>query len=168
MMRFGAILFAAAFSVQPLPQADGPLEPSVQNEVDHALDKGERWLEKNFKVDKESKVNKEFKVDKESNDLNDPKILNDLKPINDPNDPKPLNDLNDPNDPKILNDLKLLNDLNDPNDLKDLKAQLGLTNGQTRVEMALKLVSSQRGGGWWLTDTNSAPTRLAVEILKGL
>ena len=49
MMRFGAILFAAAFSVQPLPQADGPLEPSVQNEVDHAIDKGERWLEKNFK-----------------------------------------------------------------------------------------------------------------------
>ena len=162
MMRFGAILFAAAFSVQPLPQADGPLEPSVQNEVDHAIDKGERWLEKNFKVnkefkvDKESKVDKEFKVDKESkvdkdsNDLKAPKILNDLKPLNDPNNP---------NDLKIFNDLKGFN---------DLKAQLGLTNGQTRVEMALKLVSSQRGGGWWLTDTNAAPTRLAVKILKGL
>ena len=144
MMRFGAILFAAAFSVQPLPQADGPLEPSVQNEVDHAIDKGERWLEKNFKVNKEFKVDKESKVDKDSNDLKAPKILNDLKPLNDPNNP---------------NDLKIL---------KDLKAQLGLTNGQTRVEMALKLISSQRGGGWWLTDTNSAPTRLAVEILKGL
>ena len=120
MMRFGAILFAAAFSVQPLPQADGPLEPSVQNEVDHAIDKGERWLEKNFKVDKESKVNKE------SNDRKAPKIL------------------------------------------KDLKARLGLTNVQTRVEMALKLVSSQRGGGWWLVETNAAPTRLAIEILKGL
>ena len=129
MMRFGAILFAAAFSAQPLPQADGPLEPSVQNEVDHAIDNGERWLEKNFKVDKVSKVDKEFK------------------------------DLNDPNDP---NDLKHLKHSN------DLKAQLGLTNGQTRVEMALKLISSQRGGGWWLTDTNAAPTRLAVEILKGL
>ena len=126
MMRFGAILFAAAFSVQPLPQADGPLEPSVQNEVDHAIDKGERWLEKNFKADKEVKVDKK---------------------------------LNAPNDPKHPNDLKHLN---------DLKAQLGLTNGQTRVEKALKLVSSQRGGGWWLVETNAAPTRLAIEILKGL
>lgn len=126
MMRFGAILFAAAFSVQPLPQADGPLEPSVQNEVDHAIDKGERWLEKNFKADKEVKVDKK---------------------------------LNAPNDPKHPNDLKHLN---------DLKAQLGLTNVQTRVEMALKLVSSQRGGGWWLVETNAAPTRLAIEILKGL
>ena len=135
MMRFGAILFAAAFSVQPLPQADGPLEPSVQNEVDHAIDKGERWLEKNFKADKEFKGNKEFKVDKEFKDLNDP------------------------------NDIK---HLKHSNDLNDLKSQLGLTNGQTRVEMALKLVSSQRGGGWWLTDTNAAPTRLAVEILTGL
>ena len=44
MMRFGAILFAAAFSVQPLPQADGPLEPSVQNEVDHAIAMGEKAL----------------------------------------------------------------------------------------------------------------------------
>ena len=126
MMRFCATVIAAAFSVQPLPQADGPLEPSVQNEVDHAIDKGERWLEKNFKADKEVKVDKK---------------------------------LNAPNDPKHPNDLKHLN---------DLKAQLGLTNGQTRVEMALKLISSQRGGGWWLTDTNAAPTRLAVEILKGL
>ena len=165
MMRFGAILFAAAFSVQPLPQADGPLEPSVQNEVDHAIDKGERWLEKNFKVDKESKVNKEskvdkeFKVDKDSNDLKAPKILNDLKPLNDPNNP---------NDLKIFNDLKGFNDLNDLKILNDLKAQLGLTNVQTRVEMALKLVSSQRGGGWWLVETNAAPTRLAIEILKGL
>ena len=32
------MLFAAAFAVRPLPRADGPLEPSIQNEVDHALD----------------------------------------------------------------------------------------------------------------------------------
>ena len=49
MMRICAIMIAAAFSVQPLPQADGPLEPSVQNEVDHAIDLGEKWLERNFK-----------------------------------------------------------------------------------------------------------------------
>jgi hypothetical protein len=34
--------------------------------------------------------------------------------------------------------------------------------------MAIKLISSQKGGGWWITPTNAAPTRLAVEILKGL
>ena len=39
-----AILFAASFGIQPLPQPDGPLEPSVQNEVDHAVALGERWL----------------------------------------------------------------------------------------------------------------------------
>jgi hypothetical protein len=128
MMRFGAILFAAAFSVQPLPQADGPLEPSVQNEVDHAIDKGERWLEKNFK---------------------------DIGRGTRPACPRSRGT----RDPTMITN---------PQDSNDLKAQLGLTNGQTRVEMALKLVSSQRGGGWWLTDTNAAPTRLAVKILKGL
>ena len=46
--------------------------------------------------------------------------------------------------------------------------QLGLTNGQTRTEIALKLISTQKGGGWWLFETNAAPTRLAVKILKGL
>jgi hypothetical protein len=123
MTRLCAMAFAAVFSAQPLPQADGPLEPSVQNEVDHAIDLGERWLEKTFKADKASKVDK---------------------------------DLTDTKNPKCLKTLE------------DLGALLGLTNGQTRVEMAMKLVSSQRGGGWWLTDTNAAPTRLAVEILKGL
>ena len=111
-------MIAAAFSVQPLPQADGPLEPSVQNEVDHAIELGERWLERNFKG------------------------LKDFK------------------------DIKGIKDIKDVKDI--IKGQLGLTNGQTRAEMALRLVSSQKGGGWWLVETNAAPTRLAVEILKGL
>lgn len=117
MMRFCAMMIAATFSVRPLPQADGPLEPSVQNEVDHAIDIGEKWLERNFK------------------------------------DSKDLKDIEAPKDLKALN---------------DLKGQLGLTNGQTRTETALKLVSAQKGGGWWLFETNAAPTRLAVKILKGL
>ena len=113
MMRFGAILMiAAAFSAQPLPQADGPLEPSVQNEVDHAIDTGERWL-----------------AGLAAHDL--------LKSATNP-------------EPRVTS------------------RELGLTNGQTRVEIALKLVSTQKGGGWWLTETNAAPTRAAVEILKGL
>ena len=120
MMRFCATVIAAAFSVQPLPQADGPLEPSVQNEVDHAIDMGERWLEKNFK---------------------------DIGRGTRPACPQPR-------------------EACDPADA--LKAQLGLTNGQSRAEVALKLVSTQKGGGWWLTETNAAPTRLAIDILKGL
>ena len=122
MMRFCATVIAAAFSVQPLPQADGPLEPSVQNEVDHAIDMGERWLEK-------------IEI----------RRLEDKPPCHGrASCPRRA----------VTNEFTM--------------GELGLTNGQTRVEMALRLVSSQRGGGWWLVETNAAPTRLAVEILKGL
>ena len=128
MMRFCAMVFAAAFSVQPLPQADGPLEPSVQNEVDHAIDMGERWLEKNFKGTGRG-TRPECPQSRGTRDSSE---------------------------------------TGQPPSCKDLKAQLGLTNGQTRAEIALKLISSQKGGGWWLVETNAAPTRLAVRILKGL
>jgi len=143
MMRFGAILFAAAFSVQPLPQADGPLEPSVQNEVDHAIDKGERWLER---------VEMRRLEDK-------PPYHGRARPLDAPFVKGAGNCCAHDGRARcpqraVTNDFTM--------------AQLGLTNGQTRVEMALKLISSQRGGGWWLTETNAAPTRLAVEILKGL
>ena len=122
MTRLCAMAFAAVFSAQPLPQADGPLEPSVQNEVDHAIDLGKRWLE-----------------------MVEMRRLDDKPPCRGrARCPQRA----------VTNDCTM--------------ALLGLTNGQTRVEMAMKLVSSQRGGGWWLTDTNAAPTRLAVEILKGL
>ena len=151
MMRFGAILFAAAFSVQPLPQADGPLEPSVQNEVDHAIDKGERWLEKNFKkaaCDADA-INCVPPV--QTGNAGGAQLVATANPVS-----------NAPN----AGGAQLVATANPGS--SDLKAQLGLTNGQTRVDMALKLISSQRGGGWWLVETNAAPTRLAVEILKGL
>ena len=144
MMRICATVIAAAFSVQPLPQADGPLEPSVQNEVDHAIDMGERWLEKNFK--------------KAACDAD---AINCVPPVRTGNagEVRPARTGNAGGSQLVATASPASN---------DLKAQLGLTNGQTRVEMALKLVSSQRGGGWWLVETNAAPTRLAVEILKGL
>ena len=85
-----ATVFAATFGIQPLPQPDGPLEPSVQNEVDRAVSLGERWLAAHAPV------------------------------------------------------------------------------ACTNVPSADKLVSLQRSGGWWLMETNAAPTHLAVEILKGL
>ena len=40
-----ATLFAAVFGVRPMPSPDGALEPSVQNEVDHAVGLAETWLE---------------------------------------------------------------------------------------------------------------------------
>ncbi len=46
-MNLFSIIFAVTFSVQPLPQEEGPLELSIQNEVDHAISMGERWLAKN-------------------------------------------------------------------------------------------------------------------------
>ena len=97
-----AMLFAAAFAVRPLPRADGPLEPSIQNEVDHALDRAAAWLGRHA----------------------------------------------------------------DTNALPQY--DLFKTNGLPRERIALRLVSAQRGAGWWLTPTNAAPTKLAVEILKGL
>ena len=97
-----AILFAASFGIQPLPQPDGPLEPSVQNEVDHAVVLGERWL---------AAARLEG---------------------------------------------------------APYQGDLFATNGLTREQIAIKLISSQRAGGWWLMETNTAPTRLAIEILKGL
>jgi hypothetical protein len=97
---------AAAFGVRVLPQGHAPLEPSVQNEVDHAVSRAERWLAQ-----------------------------------------RPERGV--------------------------CRAAAGTdrffpTNGRTRAEIALALVSSQRGDGWWITPTNTAPTRAAIRILKGL
>ncbi len=102
-----AILIAAVLGIQPLPQPDGPLEPSVQNEVDHAVALGERWLAARAPAGGFAVTN------------------------------APAGDLFS-------------------------------TNGLTRERIAVKLISSQRAGGWWLMETNAAPTRLAIQILKGL
>ena len=106
-----AILFAASLGIQPLPQPDGPLEPSVQNEVDHAVALGERWLA----------------------------AAAGRQPCRGTN----------------VAAVACVDDL-------------FATNGLTRERIAVKLISSQRAGGWWLMETNTAPTRLAIEILKGL
>ena len=105
-----AILFAASFGIQPLPQPDGPLEPSVQNEVDHAVALGERWLA--------------------------------ARSASAP--------------------------YQGTNVAAAATGDLFSTNGLTRERIAVKLISSQRAGGWWLMETNTAPTRLAIQILKGL
>lgn len=107
------MMFAASFSIQPLPQPDGPLEPSVQNEVDHAIALGERWLA----------------AAASAQGTNVAAAASARHPC---------------------------------------QGDLFATNGLTREGIAVKLISSQRAGGWWLMETNAAPTRLALEILKGL
>ena len=96
------MMFAAVFGIRPMPMADGPLEPSIQNEVDHAVDLAEAWLRGR------------------------------------------------------------------PAETNVVTGDLFKTNGLARERIALRLVSSQRGEGWWVTSTNSAPTRTALAILKGL
>lgn len=111
-MRFLlAAIMAVAFKVRPMPQQDGPLEPSIQNEVDHAVDLAEAWLVRQTNLVATARANTTNGVD---------------------------------------------------------AARLFSTNGLTREKIALKLISAQRGEGWWIVSTNAAPTRAAVEILKGL
>lgn len=105
-----ALVLAASFPVNPLPQEDGPLEPSVQNEVDHAVGLAEAWL-----AGRAAAV------------------------------------------PAATNALLRAEDLG-----------LFPTNGLSREKIAIRLIASQKGEGWWATPTNDAPTRLAVNILKGL
>ena len=104
-------MIAAAFQVRPMPQQDGPLEPSIQNEVDHAVDRAEAWLARQTNLVSMTRVATTNTVD---------------------------------------------------------VARLFATNGLTREKIALKLISSQKGEGWWIVSTNAAPTRAAVEMLKGL
>ncbi len=111
MRFFWAVMIAAAFQVRPMPQQDGPLEPSIQNEVDHAVDRAEAWLARQTNLVSTARVATTNTVD---------------------------------------------------------VARLFATNGLTREKIALKLISSQKGEGWWIVATNAAPTRAAVEMLKGL
>jgi hypothetical protein len=117
-----AILFAASFGIQPLPQPDGPLEPSVQNEVDHAVALGERWL---------AAVAGRPPCQGGTNEAAVACVCG-------------------------------------HDEARPSQGDLFATNGLTRERIALKLISAQRAGGWWLMETNSAPTRLAIQILKGL
>lgn len=96
-----AMICASSFAISPIPHEDAPLEPSIQNEVDHAVDLAEGWLALNAGTN------------------------------------SPSGD------------------------------HFG-TNGMTRTGIALKLLRLQRSGGYWTTNTNDAPTKLAVSILKGL
>lgn len=113
-----AMLFAATFGLKPVAHEDAAmLEPSIQNEVDHAISSAERWLGKNASLSGciyETSSNGVKKVSAMAQKVFDS------------------------------------------------------TNGLSRTRIAVKLISSQRGEGWWVCSTNAAPTRAAVQILKGL
>jgi hypothetical protein len=112
------MIFAATFGLKPVAHEDSAfLEPSIQNEVDHAVSRAERWLAGNASL------------------------------------PGDIYELSS-------NDVKRVSFLAE-------KVFLS-TNGLTRTRMAIKLVSEQRGDGWWICLTNAAPTRAAIQILKGL
>jgi len=112
---------AATFGVRQIARPDGPLEPSVQNEVDHAVARAEAWLAKEW-------------------------------PAAGTRDACPYR-----GDDSTAG----------TNALAAARDVFG-TNGLCSADVAIKLISSQKGGGWWITPTNAAPTRLAVEILKGI
>ena len=131
-----AILFAATFGIQPLPQPDGPLEPSVQNEVDHAIALGERWLAAHVSA-------VAGRPPYQGGGTNAAAVAG---------------------RPPYQGGTNVAAVAGRPPYQGDLFA----TNGLTRERIAIKLISSQRAGGWWLMETNAAPTRLAIEILKGL
>ena len=129
-----AILFAATFGIQPLPQPDGPLEPSVQNEVDYAIALGERWLAAAASA---------------------------RRPYQGGGTNAAAASARRPYQGGGTNAAAA-------SARRPYQGDLFATNGLTRERIAIKLISSQRAGGWWLMETNAAPTRLAIEILKGL
>lgn len=104
-MLLVSIVLSAVITAQPLVDAD-VLEPSVQNEVDHALSLA------------------------------------------------PTNVVAFAEAPESLRLFCTTNDV-------------FCTNGATRTDVAIRLVSSQRADGRWLCGTNDV-TSAAVEILKGL
>ncbi len=132
-----AILFAATFGIQPLPQPDGPLEPSVQNEVDHAIALGERWLAAHVSA-------VAGRPPYQGGGTNTAAVAG-----------RPPYQGGGTNAAAA-------------SARRPYQGDLFATNGLTRERIAIKLISSQRAGGWWLMETNAAPTRLAIEILKGL
>ena len=132
-----AILFAATFGIQPLPQPDGPLEPSVQNEVDHAIALGERWLAAHVSA-------VAGRPPYQGGGTNATAVAG-----------RPPYQGGGTNTAAVAG-------------RPPYQGDLFATNGLTRERIAIKLISSQRAGGWWLMETNAAPTRLAIEILTGL
>ena len=149
-----AILFAATFGIQPLPQPDGPLEPSVQNEVDHAIALGERWLAAHVSA-------VAGRPPYQGGGTNAAAAVAGRPPYQGGGTNATAVAGRPPYQGGGTNAAAA-------SARRPYQGDLFATNGLTRERIAIKLISSQRAGGWWLMETNAAPTRLAIEILKGL
>ena len=161
-----AILFAATFGIQPLPQPDGPLEPSVQNEVDHAIALGERWLAAAASARRpyQGGTNAAAAVAGRppyQGGTNAAAAVAGRPPYQGGTNAAAAASARRPYHGGGTNAAAT-------SARRPYQGDLFATNGLTRERIAIKLISSQRAGGWWLMETNAAPTRLAIEILKGL
>lgn len=130
LIGLAGFLFAAGIALPTISGDDSPLEPSIQNEVDHAVYLGGKWLEDFAKTNAAAGAASTTNASPASAAAEQCEAL-------------------------------------------DLFA----TNRLGREEIALRLVRSQRSGGFWLdprdaSATNRVPvqfsTRLAVSILSSL
>ena len=148
LIAAAGVLSAAGLALPNVAGDDSPLEPSIQNEVDHAIYLGEKWLE-NF-----VKTNETFA-------LRCMAATNSVTTNCIPARCRSTNCVGKAACQRFACDT----------------ADLFATNSLDREQIALKLVRSQRGGGFWLDPrdasiTNRVPeffaTRLAVSILNSL
>ena len=133
LMQAAGFLLAAGISLPTVSGEDAPLEPSIQNEVDHALYLGGKWLED---FDRTNAV---------ASAADGPATTN-TSPVS-------------------------------ANAVQHEVSDLFATNRLDREQIALKLVRSQRNGGFWLDPRDASATnrvtaqfatRLAVSILSSL
>jgi len=148
LIAAAGILSAAGLALPNVAGGDSPLEPSIQNEVDHAIYLGEKWLA-DF-----AKTNRPF-------------AQCSLSPTN----CLPTNCV--PAKCCSTNCARMARCRRFACGTADLFA----TNSLDREQIALKLVRLQRGGGFWhdprdASVTNRVPdffaTRIAVSILNSL
>lgn len=158
LIAAAGVLSAAGLALPNVAGENPPLEPSIQNEVDHAIYLGEKWLE-NF-----VKTNKTFALCgmAATNGVPTNCVIARCCWTN-----------------RVPAGCCSTNCVRKAACMRYAcgTADLFATNSLDRGQIALKLVRSQRGGGFWLDPrdasvTNRVPeffaTRLAVSILNSL
>ena len=158
LIAAAGVLSAAGLALPNVVGEDSPLEPSIQNEVDHAIYLGEMWLE-NF-----AKTNEAFAMCRMAATNGVPSGCALAKGC--PTNSAPARCCS-------TNCVRKAPCMRFACGTADLFA----TNSLTREQIALKLVRSQRAYGFWLDPrdasvTNRVPeffaTRVAVSILNSL
>ena len=163
LIAAAGVLSAAGLALPNVAGENPPLEPSIQNEVDHAVYLGEKWLA-DF-----AKTNEAFALCRMAS-------TNCVRKGSSPTNCGPTNCVPAkccPGKCGSTNAVRRAACCRFACGTADLFA----TNSLDREQIALKLVRLQRGGGFWLDPrdasvTNRVPeffaTRLAVSILNSL